>query len=138
MKIAHIDADPDIRTLVKLALTSLGGHEVRIYGSPREALARIPAERPDVVLLEALLPDMSGIELHDRLAGIAALEGTAFAFLTTQVFGTAGKDLEKIAPVISKPFDPCALPAQIRAVSEAAAWKAGRGQAFRVRASVAA
>ena len=55
---AHLDQSPDIRC-------------VSAYGDPREALPHLPADRPDVVMMDLQLPGMSGIECIAALRAVA-------------------------------------------------------------------
>ena len=66
-KISVVDDDPDLLTFFKDLAAA--GHFVLLgaYGSAREALTRLPQSRPDVVLMDLRLPDMSGIECTRRL-----------------------------------------------------------------------
>jgi CheY-like chemotaxis protein len=75
-----IDDDPHIRALLRTAL-ELAGHAVAEAGSGTEAIARIGAIRPDVVLCDIVMPGMDGIEtiraLRSEMPGlrIVALSG---------------------------------------------------------------
>lgn len=60
-------------------------------GSATEALARIDELRPQVVLLDIQLPDMSGIELARHLVARAAIAGAAFP-MPAVIFVTASDD----------------------------------------------
>ena len=54
-----VDDEPDAREPLGRFLKKLG-HVVRVAGDGREALAQVTAKPPDVVLLDLLMPRMSG------------------------------------------------------------------------------
>ena len=66
-----VDDDPAIREYVGDVLT-LEGYAVRVVPDGPRALAAIAVERPDCVLLDIMMPGMSG---HEVLAAIRAADG---------------------------------------------------------------
>ena len=65
-KVAIVDDNVDALEMVAGALRT-AGHEVEAFAHPREALARIPAFKPDVAILDLGMPDMNGLELAAAL-----------------------------------------------------------------------
>lgn len=61
----------------------LAGHHVEAVGTIREALARIDGEQLDVVLLDVLLPDGSGVDLLAELRQRGVLERLAVLMIST-------------------------------------------------------
>lgn len=61
-RILVVDDNPDSITIMRSILESRG-YEVRAATSGAEALAMIEKERPDLVLLDIMMPEMSGIEV---------------------------------------------------------------------------
>ncbi|HKH88142.1 MAG TPA: response regulator transcription factor [Acidimicrobiales bacterium] len=61
-----VDDEEHITELIAMGL-SIGGMEVIRVGSGREALAQIERERPDLVVLDVMLPDLDGFEVARRL-----------------------------------------------------------------------
>jgi PAS domain S-box-containing protein len=61
-KILVIDDDPDLLPLTATVL-SRAGHEVLEASTGKEGLEKARAHRPDVILLDVVLPDISGIEI---------------------------------------------------------------------------
>jgi len=93
----------------------LSAHEVTVLTSPREALRRAAGgERWDVVLCDLMMPEMSGMELEERLAVEAPelvkrtiyLTGGAFTE-RSRAFLAAGR------PFLEKPVDPAGLRALV-------------------------
>lgn len=66
-----VDDDPTIREFVGDIL-ELEGHTVRVAADGFEALAEIETNRPDCVLLDVMMPGMSG---HEVLAAIRKADG---------------------------------------------------------------
>jgi two-component system response regulator MprA len=67
-RVLIVDDNSDIRRLYAFGLNQRG-FEVKLAANGAEALERIVAEKPDIVLLDWLMPLMDGGELLDRLGG---------------------------------------------------------------------
>jgi CheY-like chemotaxis protein len=61
-----VEDEPDIRALIVHHLTR-DGFRCRVAGDGAEALARLRAGLPDLVVLDLMLPGMDGLELTRRL-----------------------------------------------------------------------
>ena len=59
-RILLVDDDPDIQTVTALALGTFGGFTVKACGSAKEALSFAPRFKPDLILLDVLMPGMTG------------------------------------------------------------------------------
>ena len=110
LRIAHVDDDADLRDLVRVALESTADCEVASCASGREALSVIPAFHPDVILVDALMPDMDGLQTLRALRGRMSLDAVSV------VFATGLDDEDSLRPlraecdaVIAKPFDALTL-----------------------------
>jgi len=115
-KILYVEDEVDIQKVVKMALEMIGGFEVLVCSSGPEALEKAPEFEPDLCLLDVMMPGMDGPATLEALRKIDTLTNTPFAFLTAKVQGeeiARFKDLGAI-DVIIKPFDPMALPDQVR------------------------
>jgi CheY-like chemotaxis protein len=89
----------------------VGGHEVASVGSGEECLAELVEHRPDVVVLDVMMPVMDG---PMTLAAIRANPATAdvpVVFLTASVLPPelAMLNTFDVAGVLRKPFDPMDL-----------------------------
>jgi len=67
-RVLIVDDNSDIRRLYAIGLNQRG-FEVKLAANGAEALERIVAEKPDIVLLDWLMPLMDGRELLDRIGG---------------------------------------------------------------------
>jgi two-component system, OmpR family, response regulator len=116
-KILHVEDDPDIQEIAIMVLETLGGFDVRQCDSGPEALAVAPEFRPDLFLLDVMMPEMSGPETLRRLREVPDFSNTPAVFMTAKAqseeiqafldYGAVG--------VITKPFDPMELTEQILA-----------------------
>jgi len=107
-----IDDDPDVRALVA-ALLGVAGHLTEECDRPSEGLRRAIAEPPDCVILDLILPEMSGIELCERLRAEPALANTKIVVLSAKPYGQdrdkarqVGADAYLVKPVNVQTFVP--------------------------------
>lgn len=110
-----VDDDTEIRKLLDEYLT-LSGYEVRCYGNAAEAEKWLARLRPDLLVLDLMLPGISGLDLCRRLRktgdDIPIIMLTALSEPMERVLGIeAGAD-----DYIGKPFMPRELTARIDAV----------------------
>jgi diguanylate cyclase (GGDEF)-like protein len=110
-----VDDDPDIARFVEVNLRSVG-YDVLVAGDGEEALKRADENRPDLVLLDVMMPRVDGFEVAQRLrrnprtANTSIIMLTAKALSSDKVLGlTSGAD-----DYIIKPFDPIELLARVK------------------------
>ena len=117
IKILHVEDDADIREIAQLALGLSGDFEVVQSASGEEALLMVQAFIPDVLLLDVMMPGMTGRQTLERMREIPALEKTPAIFMTARAQPNELEELRGIGAteVISKPFDPMSLADQIKA-----------------------
>lgn len=115
-RILLIDDEPDIRTVAQLSLTALGGFTVECCASGAEALTRIQAFAPDLVLLDVMMPGMDGPSTLERLRSDPATAHIPVVFVTARVQPQEVVAYRAIGAVdvVAKPFDPMALPQLLR------------------------
>ncbi|MDD3448733.1 MAG: response regulator [Gammaproteobacteria bacterium] len=119
-RILCVEDEPDIQTVARMALETLGGFEVAICGTGPEAVERAPRFGPDLILLDVMLPEMDGPQTLAALRRLPELHGVPVVFMTAKVQpGEVRRYLELgVADVIAKPFDPMVLPQRVRAIWE--------------------
>jgi CheY-like chemotaxis protein len=61
-RILVVDDEPDIRLLVRLYATSVGHEVVAEAADGRQAIEMARAHRPEVVVLDVMMPGMSGLD----------------------------------------------------------------------------
>ncbi|MEX1364881.1 MAG: response regulator [Nannocystaceae bacterium] len=117
-KVLLVDDDEDIRMIGQMALHDVGGFEVVTASSGARALELAAAERPDVILLDVMMPGMDGPTTFRRLRDDEATAAIPVVFVTAKVQRQEVQrylDLGAIG-VIGKPFDPMSLPDELRAI----------------------
>lgn len=117
-KILHVEDDPDIREIAYLALAELGGFEVLQCADGAEALEKAQDFEPDAILLDMMMPGMTGVETLAAIRAQTSLVSTPAIFMTSKNIATEHQEEIKTMAVgaIQKPFDPVALPDQIREI----------------------
>jgi PAS domain S-box-containing protein len=93
----------------------LAAHEVTVLTSPREVLRRVGlGERWDLVLCDLMMPEMSGMELEERLAAEAPELVARTIYLTGGAFTERSRAfLAADRPHLEKPVDPASLRALV-------------------------
>jgi two-component system, OmpR family, response regulator len=122
-----VDDEPNIRELVQVAL-KFHGCAVTTADSGREALRQAEASRPDLIVLDVMMPGMDGFEVCRRLR--AAGNEVPVIFLTAR--DTSSDTVTGLAiggdDYVTKPFSVEALVARVRAVLRRASRGAPDGQ----------
>jgi two-component system OmpR family response regulator len=124
-KVLVVDDEPNIRELVQVAL-KFHGCAVTAGATGADALRRAEADRPDLIVLDVLLPDIDGFEVCRRLR--AAGNDVPVVFLTAK--DTSSDTVTGLAlggdDYVTKPFSVEALVARVRAVLRRARRPAGQ------------
>ncbi|MSP60439.1 MAG: PAS domain S-box protein [Myxococcales bacterium] len=110
-----VDDEPMIGTAVRRALGS--EHEVTAVASAREAIDEvIGGKRYDIILCDLMMPEMTGMDLHDEFSRIAPDQVDQLIFVTGGAFTARARDFLDAVPNqrIEKPFDMKSLRALIR------------------------
>jgi diguanylate cyclase (GGDEF)-like protein len=114
-RVLVVDDDPDIARFIEVNLRT-HGFEVHLASDGVEALERAQELRPDLVLVDVMMPRMDGFQVVDRLrsdprtSSVSIIMLTAKALTADKVLGiTTGAD-----DYIIKPFDPVELVARVK------------------------
>jgi len=115
-KILYVEDDPHIQRIAQLALQKVGGFEVNICSSGRQALAEAPVFMPDLILLDIMLPEMDGLTIQAELQRNEAVADIPVVFMTARVQADEVQEYRQRGAwgVIFKPFDPITLASQLR------------------------
>jgi CheY-like chemotaxis protein len=115
-KVMLVDDEDDIRTIGNLSLSRVGGWQTVLAASGAEAVSKAATERPDLILLDVMMPGMDGPTTLGRLRALEATATTPIIFMTAKVQKQeVARYLELGAVgVIGKPFDPMTLPSEIK------------------------
>ncbi len=119
-KIICVDDEPDMRTIIKLSLENIGGYEVQEYSSGQELLNNLNQLNADLIILDAVMPGMDGLQTLAGLQGSEFLKGIPVLFMTGKAQDVQSELLAAgAAGVMAKPFDPLQLSAQVQKMWEA-------------------
>ncbi len=119
-RVLCVEDEPDIRSVIKLALEAVGGFSVLLCNSGKEAIEKAPAFAPDFILLDAMMPGMDGPSTLKALREIPALANVPVAFMTAKVQTSeiAGFKALGALDVIAKPFNPRTLADTVKSIWE--------------------
>ena len=118
-RVLHVEDVPSIQVVTRIALEKLGGYEVLSCASGQAALAEVQAFAPDLILLDMMLPQMTGLELLVQLSALIDLGKTPVVLLTGQADELAApEELRRLGvrKLLHKPFNPLQLAAQLEDV----------------------
>ncbi len=114
-RILVVDDEEHIANLLKLRLESAGEYEVKVLFEATDIIGQVRAFKPDVILLDLLMPDIGGLEACRRLNDDAVTYAIPII-----VISALSKDIDKlkayklgIIDYMVKPFDPKLLIATI-------------------------
>jgi CheY-like chemotaxis protein len=121
--IAYVDDEPDLREVVQLALSLTTGAAIQCYASGAQALSQLPALRPDLVLLDVMMPEMDGPEVIRQMQANPLLESIPVIFMTAKALPDEIAHFRALGAigVIAKPFDPTRLGEEVLGQWQAAA-----------------
>jgi CheY-like chemotaxis protein len=114
-RVMHVDDEDDIREVTNLALDSIGNYTVCSCKSGADALATLAGFSPQMILLDVMMPAMSGPDVLRALRKTPRGANVPVVFMTARV---QTKDIDALKAlgaidVIQKPFDPLALSDQV-------------------------
>jgi CheY-like chemotaxis protein len=118
VKVLIVDDDEDIRAVTGLALRKLASWEVATAASGGEALPMARDQKPDLILLDVMMPSLDGLATLAKLGEDPATAAIPVIFLTAKVQAheVEGYLARGARGVIRKPFDATTLPAEIRRI----------------------
>jgi threonine synthase len=83
-RIAIVEDDPDARRLLRRILQARGEYQIFEAGGGREGVALVQEQRPDLVLLDLMMPEMDGFDVIDAIRGEASLADTRIIVITAK------------------------------------------------------
>ena len=118
VRILIIEDDSTIRALLEMALLGAGFKDVKSSARGDEGLAEAKRTKPDLVLLDLMLPGLDGFTIAKRIREIPGLSATRIIMLTAR---TQNEDIVRglscgADDYVTKPFDRQVLLARVRAV----------------------
>jgi len=106
-KIMIVDDEENITELVN-AIFKKEGFDVISANSGKECLEKLTKVKPDLILMDMMMPLMTGRETLEKIRKNPKTKGLKVAFLTVVRFSEIGKDELKdlgVSDYITKPFD---------------------------------
>ena len=117
IKILLVDDEADILEIVGYNLAS-EGYQVITASNGVEAIEKGKKYKPQLIILDVMMPEMDGIEACEKLRGIPDLSNTIITFLTAR-----GEDYSQVAgfdagadDYITKPIKPKVLVSKVKAL----------------------
>jgi two-component system, OmpR family, response regulator len=117
-RIMHVEDDPSIQAVAKVALEVVGGFTVETCSGGEEALQRFNEFKPQLILLDVMMPGMDGPSTLRKMQADFDLKHIPVVFMTAKVQANEIESYKALgaADVVVKPFDPMTLSDQIRAI----------------------
>lgn len=107
-RVVCIEDEPEMIDLVKLILSRKGFQVVGAMGG-REGLEVIGREKPDLVLLDLMMPDMDGWEVYQKMKADESTRAIPVIVVTAKaqsIDKVLGLHIAKVDDYITKPFGP--------------------------------
>lgn len=120
-RICYVEDDEDIQRIVRMSLERIGKMTVEVIGDPMVAIDAIKAFKPELVILDWMMPGMDGPTLYRKMKEVPEVRDLPVVFITAKA---SQKELDELralgaAGTISKPFSPMELPGLLRAIWQA-------------------
>jgi CheY-like chemotaxis protein len=109
--VLYVDDDPDICHVVRASLSVIATMDVHVANSGSAAVPMALQVRPDLVLMDVMMPGLDGPATLKLMRQNAAIAGIPVIFLTAKVLASEIADFLRLGAigVIGKPFDPLSL-----------------------------
>ena len=116
LHILCVDDEEDILDVVRLCLSFDGGFTVSASRSGLEALDFLDQVRPDLILLDVMMPKMDGPATLEAIRTLETARDVPVIFMTARVHGSEVEHYLELGAigVVPKPFDPVTLASEIR------------------------
>lgn len=117
-RILHVEDDPSIQAVAKVALEAVGGFRVLSCSCGQDALDQVQGFAPDFILLDVMMPGMDGPQTLAKIAQLVDIGQIPVVFMTAKVQPAEIEHYRGLGArdVIIKPFDPMQLAAQVRQI----------------------
>jgi two-component system, OmpR family, response regulator len=117
-RICYVEDDEDIQRIVRMSLERVGKMTVEVVTDSMKAIDAMVAFRPDLVMLDWMMPGMDGPTLFRKMKQDPQVNALPVVFITAKA---AQRDIDELislgaAGVLSKPFSPKDLPDQLRGI----------------------
>ena len=119
-KIFLVDDDPNIRRIAEISLKKLGPWQVELAASGRELLALLKQGKPDLLILDVMMPEMDGPTTFQSVKEQFPEFRQPVIFMTAKVMSHEVDEYLNLgaAGVICKPFNPKDLADEVRSICD--------------------
>ena len=107
-RVVCIEDEPEMVDLVKLILGRKGFELIGAMGG-REGLEKIKSVKPDLVLLDLMMPDMDGWEVYQQMKADPEMQHIPVIVVTAKaqsIDKVLGLHIAKVDDYVTKPFGP--------------------------------
>jgi DNA-binding response OmpR family regulator len=107
-RLVYIEDEQEMIDLVRLILTRKGFDVIGANGG-REGLDTVRKEKPDLVLLDLMMPDLDGWEVYQQMKADESTRSIPVIVVTAKaqsIDKVLGLHIAKVEDYISKPFSP--------------------------------
>lgn len=118
MKVLFVDDEQDIRRVGDVSLSKVGSHDVTLASNVDEAMQALQQSRPDVILLDVMMPGRDGLSMLRDLRSDPSYRELPVVFMTAKVQKSEVDEYMEAGAngVIRKPFDPMTLPDELEVI----------------------
>lgn len=118
MKVLLVDDDTNIRMVAVMGLEDEMEWEIQEASSGQEAIHLASVQKPDLILLDMMMPGMDGISTFGKLRELDNAKDTPIIFMTAKVQPEEIESYKILGArgVIIKPFDPITLAKEIEEI----------------------
>jgi len=115
-----VDDDSNIRRIAQIALSRMGPWDVFLASCGSEAMLLIETMKPEVVLLDVMMPEEDGPTVLRKIRALPGGEDIPVIFITAKVQRHEVDDLMDlgVAGIVSKPFDVKSLSSEVLSILE--------------------
>jgi CheY-like chemotaxis protein len=119
-RILYVDDDTDLQKIVQLGLERWGGFTVMVCSSGEQALREIAGFRPDLLILDVVMPDMSGPKTLETMQNMPDIPAVPVVFFTSKTRPEHIRHYRRLGAigVVKKPLDFKRLPHQVKEMWE--------------------
>lgn len=117
-KILYAEDERDVQTIVEISIWSTSSYEIKICDNGKLLLDCVEDYNPDLILLDAMMPEMDGITTLRNLRLNEKTKNIPVIFITAKAQTHEVKSFNEsgVIGVITKPFDPMSLSSSIKEI----------------------
>jgi DNA-binding response OmpR family regulator len=117
-KILVAEDEPDIQKVIRITLKYKGGFDVKFANNGLEVLEQVKESKPDLIILDVMMPKMDGYETCRTLKGQDETADIPIVFLTAKAQEKEIEEGMKLGAMdyIKKPFEPDEFVGKVRSI----------------------